>query len=130
MTIADAIRILDSVTTEKALSEIEYYGGFYGSIAKIEAVRDACVLAVAALRDQEERRWIPVTQRLPDDGESVIVIVNGKVGNLTLDDDIEFAEFSLDEGWILEVWPEWEDPKVTYWMPSPNPPKEALHEDP
>ena len=72
-----------------------------------------CRMAIDALREQEERRWIPVTERLPDDGESVIVVVSGKAENVTLDNAIEFAEFSIDEGWILEMWPEWETPLVT-----------------
>lgn len=91
---------------------------------RIVEYRRALPLAVAALREQENRRWIPVTEKLPDDGDSVIVVVSGKVENITLHDAIEFAEFSIDEGWILEMWPEWEDPNVTYWMPCPEPPKE------
>ena len=47
-----------------------------------------------------------------------------KCENITLVDAIEFAEFDMSEGWILEMWPEWENPKITYWMPSPEPPKE------
>lgn len=125
MTAKEAIRILDPDATGEALAEIEYYNGFRGKTAAVQAVSDACVLAVAALRDQEKRRWTPVTERLPDDGELLIVVVSGKVGNVTLDNAIEFAEFSIDEGWILEMWPEWEDPKVTYWMPCPEPPKEG-----
>lgn len=82
-------------------------------------------IALAALREQEERRWIPVTKRLPEDGQQVIVVVTGKVGNATLQNAIEFAEFSIDDGWILEMWPEWETPLVTYWMPEPELPKEA-----
>ena len=68
--------------------------------------------------------WINVKDRIPRDGEDVIVVASGKCGNITLVDAIEFAEFSMSEGWILEMWPEWENPKITYWMPSPEPPKE------
>lgn len=69
-------------------------------------------------------RWIPVAERLPGNDDFVLVIVSGKAGNITLDNAAELASFSMDEGWILEMWPEWEDPKVTYWMPLPEPPKE------
>ena len=65
MTREEAIRILDPETTTEALEEIEYYAGFRGKAAAIKAVDDACILAVAALREQEQRRWIPVTERLP-----------------------------------------------------------------
>lgn len=62
-------------------------------------------------------RWIPVTERLPESDGDVLLIVNGKVDNVTLIDAYELGSFSKSEGWILEMWPEWEDPKVTYWMP-------------
>ena len=126
MTREEAIRILDPETTAEALAEIEYYNGFTGKAAAVQAVSDACVLAVASLREQEQRRWIPVAERLPGNDDFVLVIVSGKVGKITLDNAIELASFSMDEGWILEMWPEWEDPKVTYWMPLPEPPKEDV----
>lgn len=66
MTREEAIRILDPETTGEALAEIEYYGGFSGKTAAVQAVSDACILAVSALREQEQRRWIPVTERLPE----------------------------------------------------------------
>ena len=97
------------------------------SITDIQEVKEFYALAESNIREQEERRWIPVTERLPDDGEQVIVVATGKPeSNITLDNAIEFAEFSTDEGRILEMWPEWEDPKVTYWMPCPEPPKEVM----
>ena len=66
MTREEAIRILDPETTGEALAEIEYYGGFRGRTKAAQALYDACVLAVAALREQENRRWVPVTERLPE----------------------------------------------------------------
>lgn len=54
----------------------------------------------------------------------MLVIVCGKAGCITLDNATELAQFSMDEGWILEMWPEWEDPKVTHWIPLPEPPEE------
>lgn len=113
------------MTREEAIKRIQdhmevHHIGQYPHIH----IKEAMDMAIAALQEQEKRRWIPVTEKLPDDGDSVIVVVSGKVGNLSLHDAIEFAKFSIDEGWILEMWPEWEDPKVTYWMPCPEPPKE------
>ena len=55
MTREEAIWILDPETTGEALAEIEYYNGFSGKTAAVQAVLDACILAVAALREQEER---------------------------------------------------------------------------
>ena len=45
MTVQEAIRILHPDTTAEALAEIEYYAGFSGQDAKMEAVNDACIIA-------------------------------------------------------------------------------------
>lgn len=84
---------------------------------------DAIQMAISALREQEERRWIPVTERLPDNDDFVLVVASGQAGNIRLDNAFELGQFSMSEGWILEMWPEWEDPKVTHWMPMPEPPE-------
>ncbi len=54
MTNEEAARILDPKTTIEALAEIEYYAGFSGKSAKLQAVNRACELAAAALRAQIE----------------------------------------------------------------------------
>ena len=54
MTRQEAIRILDPATTVEALAEIEYYAGFSGATAKVNAVTEACEIAVAALKELEE----------------------------------------------------------------------------
>ena len=71
------------------------------------------------------QEWISVEDRLPDNDDIVMVIASGKVGNITLVNAFKLATYSIDEGWILEMWPEWEEPKVTYWMPLPQPPEEG-----
>lgn len=52
MTAEEAIRILHPSTTSEALAEIEYYGGFNGKQAKVEAVNTACLVACEALEKQ------------------------------------------------------------------------------
>ena len=117
MTREEAIRILDPVTTGEALAEIEYYNGFTGKTAAVQAVSDACVLAVAALREQEERRWIPVTARLPE--ESGMYIVTANDGHAQR---VSFVQWQKkNRMWNLtgarSYW------RVTHWMPLPQPPK-------
>ena len=122
MTREEAIRILDPVTTGEALAEIEYYNGFSGKTAAVQAVSDACVLAVAALREQGERRWIPVTERLPENGGYVVCIAKRN----------PFSRFMLmvarieKNGWVNPITEQYIS-EVTHWMPLPEPPKE---EDP
>lgn len=71
MTIKEAIMLLNPKTTASALAEIEYYNGFSGKEACIEAIEDACRLAIEALEKQATTQatseWIPVSERLPDD---------------------------------------------------------------
>lgn len=125
----EAIKILDPETTAEALAEIEYYGGFSGGAAKIQAVSDACVLAVAALREQEERQWIPVTERLPKlipcsagtaYSEAVNVLTSGRKVLTAIWDGTDFIADA-------EFW-EAEGEQITHWtpvlLPLPEPPKE------
>ena len=77
MTGEEAIRILDPETTEEALAEIEYYNGFSGKTAAVQAMSDACVLAVAALREQEERdhqKPLTLDELRQMDGEPVFLV--------------------------------------------------------
>lgn len=118
MTREEAIRILDPETMGETLAEIEYYGGFSGPKKAAQAVWDACVLAVEALREQEQRRWIPVTERLPAFGERVICT----------DGDAVFEQYRVEPSCVYGMWDRFgmKSPmqKVTHWMPLPEPPKE------
>ena len=113
----EAIRILDPVTTGEALEEIEYYNGFTGKTAAVQAVSDACVLAVAALREQGERRWIPVTERLPEIGQKCLIANRGIVVRGWLrPDGVWKTGVSSDELWSkFSLYP------PTHWMPLPEP---------
>lgn len=129
MTREEAIRILDPVTTGEALAEIEYYGGFSGRAAAVQAVSDACILAVAALREQEQRRWIPVTERLPEQiacsagtaySDAVNVLTSGRKVITAIWDGTD---------WIgsFRFW-DAEGEEITHWapvlLPTPEMPKE------
>ena len=122
MTREEAIRILDPDTTGEALAEIEYYNGFSGKTAAARAVSDACILAVAALREQEERRWIPVAERLPNKSGYYVVIDGEYTSVLHYSSRYElFNAFDDLDPEIVErcaIMP-------THWMPLPEPPKEA-----
>ena len=75
--------------------------------ASLERYKEALSMAVAALREQEERRWIPVTERLPDIGIEVLV-------------------YSEDDGICVDYYGGdfFGYYGVTHWMPLPEPPKE------
>lgn len=75
----------------------------------------------------DREAWVSVEDRLPEDnkdGETVLVIVSGKPHeNITLHRAIMTAGYFQGEGWVVNEYPEWESPEVTYWMPLPEPPE-------
>lgn len=75
--------------------------------------------------EKEAERWIPVTERLPEVGEEfVLVCVNGRYHNIKFAGAAEIAMYDED-GWWIEAYPEWKNPRVTHWMPLPDAPKEG-----
>lgn len=67
--------------------------------------------------------WIPVEERLPEDCEEIVLVqVSGKMAeNIWFDNAFELATYVNGEGWILENYPEWQNPKVIAWQPLPEP---------
>lgn len=67
--------------------------------------------------------WIPVEKRLPEDCEEIVLVqVSGKMAeNIWFDNAFELATYVNGEGWILENYPECENPKVIAWKPLPEP---------
>ena len=80
------------------------------------------------MEKEPERKWIPVSERLPEDGCGVLVTVNGKHNNIIFVNALEIAEYRNTEGWIIEGYLDWLDPDVTAWMPLPEPYKESKEE--
>ena len=88
--------------------------------AAVQAVSDACVLAVAALREQEQRRWIPVTERAPENIGLYLVIekhwLDGSLG-------IKIAKWNTVDWFTADRKSKKITPRVTHWMPMPPLPK-------
>lgn len=70
----------------------------------------------------EGARWIPVTEGVPENGEDALVCVTDAFDNVCLVNAFLLAQYD-DESWILEMWPERENPGVTHWMPLPGGPE-------
>ena len=81
---------------------------------------EAVDIAIEALQEPE-RKWIPVTEKLPEDGCGVLVTVNGKHNNIIFVNALEIAEYRNTEGWIIEGYLDWLDPNVIAWQPLPEP---------
>lgn len=82
---------------------------------------EAVDIAIEALQEPQVGGWIPVTERLPEDGYGVLVTVNGKHNNITFVNALEIAEYGNTEGWIIEGYLDWLDPDVIAWQPLPEP---------
>lgn len=86
-------------------------------------LREAAALVAKESAELLELRWIPVTERLPELDELVLVIASGKPKeNITLDNAVELATLYSD-GWCLEMCPQWTGATVTHWMPLPEAPE-------
>lgn len=91
----------------------EYDCGIHGC-AIIRAARER-------LEELTASPWISVNDRLPEDEQEVLVLANGRPQkHIELINACELATFYAGEGWLLEDYPDWENPPVTYWMPLPE----------
>ena len=86
----------------------------------LERYKEALSMAVAALREQEERRWIPVEERLPQNYISVLVYTP-TAEPLPM---VHEAYIGDDGEWHSSVVYGVNNEDVTHWMPMPEPPKE------
>ena len=78
-------------------------------------------------------KWIPVTERLPDNLDAYLVVVMYKYNHeleYSYDTDVATFDPSGDAGYIDGVWStynDWDEGQdcltVTHWMPLPEPPK-------
>lgn len=73
--------------------------------------------------------WVPVTERLPDCDLFVLTIVTAEFKNVRLERAYELASYSADEGWILDNWPEIENPHITHGMELPEQPEVSSQEE-
>lgn len=88
-----------------------------------EQIRELDELYAEKCKELAKYRWIPVMERLPEDEEALVLIqVSGKpTNNITLEDALMMASYNVDDGWILEMYPEWEGAHPVAWMPLPEP---------
>lgn len=70
-------------------------------------------------------QWISTKERLPDDNICVLALVSGQPEeHVFLENAYQVAEYFPDNDWLIEGFPDWENPTVTWWMPLPEQPDE------
>ncbi len=114
--LAAADRIVNQGTHIAALQqEIEKLRG------QNEQLREAAALVAKESAELLERRWIPVTERLPEDRSDVLVVAYWH------------ERWGVYMGWCAPERAAWSvhigigdrsDIAITHWMPLPEPPKE------
>ena len=109
---------------EKILEEIENHAIEFESFGMCDDyVSVGWIKEIIRSHMLENDGWIPVEERLPEDCEEIVLVqVSGKMAeNIWFDNAFELATYVNGEGWILENYPEWENPKVIAWQPLPEP---------
>lgn len=118
------------MTIDRAIEILDKWEFFYGQRAgrelwadKSTEVQDEDIANfcrdLGLVREALERtRWIPCSERLPDDGEFVLTYKNGQ---------FEVQEYEKRRnGWIGGGGWFWSLAMVSHWMPLPAPPEEVL----
>lgn len=82
MTKEEAVLILDPDNSEAALARLEYYAGFGGEEAELRIIRDACRVAVKALRGTTTGEPLTLEQLREMDGKPVWVEFEDGSGGL------------------------------------------------
>lgn len=67
---------------------------------------------------QERRRWIPVTERLPECCERVLATDGGFVGEFYINKRGQWQRYNVNHYSLLMAL------DILWWMPLPEPPKE------
>lgn len=78
---------------------------------------------IEKLRGQLERRWIPVTERMPEDFADVLALVTGSYGKCSFERAPMLCAWFGKDGWFVNEHPNWDNPGVTHWMPLPEGPE-------
>lgn len=121
--IAEARAYLADKQPEITSDGLFTYTPFY-----VDLVNDLC----SALEDAEKQipRWIPTSERLPENDGVYVVIVKSKSyrdGKWEYDTDIASSHGSyIDDFWDTQCdWCEGQEVHVAYWMPMPEEWREA-----
>lgn len=102
------------MTREEAIR----FANYAQCMAKLQDVKEFYALAEAALREQEERRWIPVEERLPKCGERVLATDGGFVGEFYINKRGQWKRYNVNDYSLLMAL------DILWWMPLPEPQKE------
>lgn len=96
-----------------------------GCLESIEAL-----MAAGEIYDIEYQRWIPCSERLPENGRQVLVYARSVHYALAKYDEMREADGTYKKQWVtFDAWkPYYTIKEVIAWMPLPEPYREDDHE--
>lgn len=81
---------------------------------------DALSVAISALQEPE-RKWIPVSERLPEDKTAYYLVTLGNFGDFYVyHEEIDIARWDRDHRKGKDSWHWCKERTVTAWMPLPE----------
>ena len=101
---------------------------FYEEVAGMYRIAAACCWEKLESQEAGDGWFRPEKGELPPDGETVIAIVSGSPADgITLNGSYQTATCYEENsaGWVVDEWPEWENPTVHCWQPAPEAPEEV-----
>ena len=102
--------------------------GFYEKVAGMYRIAAACCWEKLE-RLEAGDGWFRLEKgELPPDAGTVIAIVSGSPADgITLMGSYQTASYFANNpaDWVIDEWPEWENPTVHCWQPTPEAPEEV-----
>ncbi|MDO5574412.1 MAG: DUF551 domain-containing protein [bacterium] len=89
----------------EAIEVIKYASAFNSDNSRLTVALD---MAISALEEQERNRWIQVSERLPEDGDFVVISLNNgyvSIGYLSRKQWYDYNAINfMYNGKIVEAW--------------------------
>ena len=83
---------------------------------------NAAIKIVQEVAKEYGNGWIPTEKELPPHSDELLLVqCNGKTRNVVFENAFCLASYT-EEGWILEMYPELENPDVVAWQYLPSAP--------
>ena len=102
--------------------------GFYEKVAGMYRIAAACCWEKLESLEAGDGWSRPEKGELPPDAGTVIAIVSGSPADgITLTGSYQTASYFANNpaDWVIDEWPEWENPTVHCWQPTPEAPEEV-----
>lgn len=101
---------------------------FCEKIAGMYRIAAACCWEKLESQEARDDWFRPEKGELPPDAGTVIAIVSGSpVDGVALTGSYQTASYFANDsaGWVVDEWPEWENPTVHCWQPTPEAPEKV-----